>query len=61
MRLANAGSVAVRLDAPPLLYQALIPFQVDPADARGCDNIGRIALSVKDGQYTVSVYAGWYS
>jgi len=49
------------LDAPPLLYQALLPFEVDPADARGADNIGRIALRVDGGRYTVSVYAGWYS
>jgi hypothetical protein len=49
------------LDAPPLLYQALLPFQVDPNEAKGSDNIGRIALSVEDGRYTVSVYAGWYS
>jgi hypothetical protein len=49
------------LDAPPLLYQALIPYDVDPADALGADILGRIALWVEDGQYTVSVYAGWYS
>ena len=49
------------LDAPPLLYQALLPYDVDPAEARGADVIGRIALLVEDGTYTVSVYAGWYS
>ena len=53
--------VYTHLDAPPMLFQSLIPYDVDPADARGADNIGRIALLVEDGRYTVSVYAGWYS
>lgn len=46
---------------PALLFQSLVPYDADLATLRGSHVLGRIALRVEDGRYTVSVYAGFYS
>lgn len=47
--------------APPLLFQGIVGYDDTPADTRGSDIIGRIALVVEGGTYTINTYAGFYS
>jgi hypothetical protein len=58
-----SGELVYTFDgAPPLLYQTLPGIDDDLAARwRGSDVIGRIALLVDDGTYTITTYAGFYS
>ena len=58
---APSEVVYTNFGAPPLLFQAAFGFDDTPADNRGVDILGLPGISVKDGQITLYVYAGWYS
>jgi len=47
--------------APPLLFQILPGVTDGDTGARGSDVIGRIALVVSGGAFTITTYAGFYS